>query len=209
MFSAAVSWSNFFSSVATRVASRDFMASWEDESWTTLQITVPSSSFEGIFFATVEVFSPLTATLIKMATEMDRSKSHSTVERILSQASVRLQNGCSGKSLWLHVSFVCMFTKGYFRRNTKFSPADYFHQSHFYTLLFISHLMAFDNMPNSGLHYILQKKTGLVHMNIFNFFMLFKSYETPISSTLDFVMKNNLEIAPYGVFYLHQTITMV
>lgn len=46
-------------------------------------------------------------------------------------------------------------------------------------------------------------------MNIFNFFMLFKSYETPISSTLDFVMKNNLEIAPYGVFYLHQTITMV
>lgn len=100
MFSASVSWSNFFSSVATRVASRDFMASWECESWTTLQITVLSSSLAGIFFDAVEVFSPLAA-MLTAATKADSSKGHSTMERILSTNIFTSFSTASESMQWL------------------------------------------------------------------------------------------------------------
>lgn len=60
----AVSCSNFFSSAANRLASSDFMASWQCESWTVLQMTKGLlSRLYGVLFDTVVESTPSTATV--------------------------------------------------------------------------------------------------------------------------------------------------
>ena len=61
---AAVSCSNFVSSAASRLASSDFMASWQCESRTVLQMTKGlSSRLYGVLFDTLVKFAPSTATV--------------------------------------------------------------------------------------------------------------------------------------------------
>lgn len=106
-----MSCSNLFSSAATRFASRDLMASWEWESWTTLQITVLSSSLAGIFFDAIEVFPPST-TMLTIAKRMDRTRRQTTMERILSSddcTSFRIAFENVVKSLWLAVFLDCLY----------------------------------------------------------------------------------------------------
>lgn len=106
-----MSCSNLFSSAATRFASRDLMASWEWKSWTTLQITVLSSSLVGIFFDAIEVFPPST-TMLTIAKRMDRTRRQTTMERILSSddfTSFRIAFENVVKSLWLAVFLDCLY----------------------------------------------------------------------------------------------------
>ena len=125
-----MSCSNFFSRDASRVASRDLMASLECYSCTTLQMIVLSSSLAGVLFDTDEVFPPSTA-ILKIAIIEDSRKRQTIVERImlsdLSVTNFRTISNVTCNSLCDFLYPLCLYLQLCFcKLNMNFSLANYY-----------------------------------------------------------------------------------
>lgn len=93
MLTAAISCSNFFSNVSTRVLSSDLTASSVGE-FTTLQTIALSFYLNGVVFDTVEALSPRTV-MVKIEGMKDRRKEQATEACIFTALTL-----CNPKSIF-------------------------------------------------------------------------------------------------------------